>query len=145
MIKWDALFQRRNLKLQQFSSYDEVVKFCKMVKVSPPTLDEYSKTVGPLVTIQTVELEYSILDNAETIEEESESESLLEEEESEELILEEESESIEETVLTEINWSKLSKTRKITIQELCDERNIEYTALHTKKNLISKLKEFHGE
>lgn len=123
MIEFNEFLKNRNLSLANFAdmSYEDLSSFCIARGVQPLTRSEFQASKpSPVLSIDfddtiTVDLEPDLILTATVAKQ-----------------------------VSDIDFSKLAKTRKSTIQGYCDERNIEYSADNTKKELISLLKDYEG-
>jgi hypothetical protein len=126
MITFKDYTSRRGLTIQNFQhlQYEEYQKWCAIRKIQPVDRLEFERDLNSFVETQQAE-EYGTPDD---------------------LTLEPEIVVEPVTVAVQINpidWKGLQKKRKSDIQAMCDSRNISYQD-ETKRQLISKLKEFEG-
>lgn len=122
MISFNDFTKSRNLTQIHFStmSYQGLVSFCKSRSVKPPSYADFllfPKSVPPhVIPQQVVDTKASISIDAQTI----------------------------ELPYHPLDFDKLKKQKKATLQYFCEQRSIEYTDSTTKRELVVLLKLFEN-
>ena len=122
MISFTDFTKSRNLKTTQFSgmSYPELVAFCEARSVKPPSYSDFLSfapaKLSPAKPQAVVSLEPEIVFETQTFDIEYQP----------------------------LEFSRLKKAKKSTLQTLCTDRDIQYTDATTKRELLALLKEFEN-
>lgn len=122
MISFNDFIRSRNLKTSHFGTmaYEELVAFCSQRSISAPSLAEYASFM-PKTTVQTVKTEPTTVDPVITL-----------------------PDATVEIPFVALDFEKVKKQRKSVLQEMCDERNLEYDESTTKRQLISLLRSYEN-